>query len=351
MSYSPLSRSTALSSSEAAARWALRLDDGPLNPGEERAFADWLDADADHARALDDANWALVAPLRYAAAPEMMAIRNAALVARPPLRRRAWIATGIAGGLAASLAAIALLLPPGDAIWDNGPARVVANAPDPAHATYTTAIGERSTIALPDGSTVTLDTDSKIRLAFTGGARGIHLLRGQALFEVAKAKAPFVVHARGRQIVAVGTVFNVRLDGDRVKVALVEGVVRVETAVKARPGAPLAHRELVMTAGEVLDSAPAQQIVARSETDKVTSWKSGLLVFNDTPLSEAVAEINRYTTHPIAIADASVGSFRVSGVFRSNDPQRFSRAMSDILPVTSTVSPDGGLTLREAKTR
>lgn len=350
MSRFRLARVGAESLGEAAARWALRLEDGPLNVREERAFAAWLDADAAHAAAFEDANWALDAPARHAAAPELLAIRSAALAARPPRLRRAWLVTGLAGGLAASFAALVTLTPLGSDLWNSDPPRIAARAGNPSQATYQTAIGERSAVTLPDGSVVTLDTDSRLRVAFTPTERGVHLLRGQALFDVAKATLPFAVQARNRRIVAVGTVFNVRLDGERVKVALIEGVIRVRTDAKASaapsgPASPV--RELVMTAGEVLDAAPLRQTVVRSDTEKVASWKNGLLMFNDTPLAEAVAEINRYTTHPIAIADASVGSYRVSGVFRSNDPERFSRAMADILPISVSLSPEGAPTLRD----
>jgi len=345
-----LARADTESLSEVAARWALRLEAGPLNAREECAFTAWLDADPVHATAFENANWALDVPIRHAAAPELLALRSAALAARPPRLRRTWLVTGLTSGLAASLAALATFTPLGRDLWNGDAPRVAASAVDPAHAVYRTEIGERSAVTLPDGSVVTLDTDSRLKVAFTPTERGVHLLRGQALFEVAKAKLPFAVLARDQRIVAVGTMFNVRLDGERVKVALIEGVIRVRTETKAStaasgPAAPV--RELVMTAGEVLDAAPLRQTVVRSDTEKIASWKTGLLMFNDTPLSEAVTEINRYTTRPIAIADASIGSYRVSGVFRSNDPERFSNAMAEILPISVSLSPERAPTLRE----
>jgi transmembrane sensor len=160
------------------------------------------------------------------------------------------------------------------------------------------------------------------------------------------------VHARDQRIIAVGTIFNVRVDRERVKVALVQGVVRVRTepprsAVSAE-AEPAPVKELVMTAGDVLEAEALQQVVLRREDVRnLASWPRGMLVFNDARLSDAVAEVNRYTTRPIAIADASVGAVHVSGVFHSNDPERFAYAMAEIFPVTVTIALDGSLTLRE----
>jgi transmembrane sensor len=336
---------------QAAARWALLLEEGPLNAREQREFTRWLDDDPAHAAALRDCNWALDATARHAATPGLIALRSAALSIRGRRRPRVWLVGGAAAGLAASIATFffsPLALDP----FPSGSMRPAVRGSAARTAIYTTAIGERAAITLPDGSIVTLDTDSALRVAFNGRERGIHLLRGQALFEVAKAKLPFAVHAHDQQIIAVGTIFNVRLDRERVKVALVQGVVRVRTeparSAVSEEGAPAPVKELVMTAGEVLEAEALRQVVLRSENVKnLASWERGMLVFNDARLSDAVAEVNRYTTRPIAIADASVGAARVSGVFRSNDPERFARAMAEILPVTVTIAPDGSPTLRE----
>jgi len=86
--------------------------------------------------------------------------------------------------------------------------------------------------------------------------------------------------------------------------------------------------------------------VRNVDVAQVVSWKGGVLMFNDTRLSDAVAEINRYTQRPIAIADSAVGNYRISGVFKSNDPEHFSRAVAEVLPVEVTHAPDGAPILR-----
>jgi transmembrane sensor len=332
--------------SEIAARWVLRQERDLLSPGEQWELNSWLAADPAHAAAYEDALWALDATARHAAEPELMALREGALAARGEGRSRSYVWGGLGGAIAASVFGLWLWtgLP---ATWSLPRAVHRIERPvDPSHADYATAVGERLTVSLPDSSVVTLDTDSKIRIAYSGLERGVQLLRGQALFDVAHGKAlPFQVYAAGQRITAVGTLFNVRIDRNRVKVALLQGVIRVRPQSDIQSAAPA--RELLMRAGEVAELQPAETAAVRlADVSQVASWRGGELVFNETRLADAVAEINRYTVRPIAIADSSVGDYRITGVFRSNDPERFSQAMGEILPVNVSHSPDGAPVLR-----
>lgn len=338
--------------SEQAASWALRQEGGALAPRDQQLFEDWLAEDPEHVAAYEAAVWALDAASRHAGSQELMAMREKALTVQTRGLRSTWWWGGLGGALAASLVA-AWLLTAQPGVGPADPVQVAESAVDPNDAVYRTAVGERLAVTLPDGSVATLDTNSRLRVAYTQGERGIHLLQGQALFEVAHARnGPFNVYAAGQRVTAVGTVFNVRLDGERVRVALVEGVVRVRPATPAqaadRPSAPAT--EVVMRAGEVLDAAPARPAVVRAaEVSQIASWRGGELVFDDVRLADAVAEINRYTNRPIEIADVAVGNHRVTGVFRSNDPERFSRAMSEVLPIEVARAADGSAILRERR--
>jgi transmembrane sensor len=184
-----------------------------------------------------------------------------------------------------------------------------------------------------------------LRVDYNDAERGLHLIRGQAIFEVAHRRpAPFRVRAAGQEIVALGTVFNVRLDRDRVQIALVEGAVKVRSPAPAPGRAP---RETVIRAGDRLEAGPAGLVSVRAvDVGQVAAWRNGELVFNDTRLADAVAEINRYTNRPIELADAAIAEYRISGVFRASDPERFSRAMSEVLPVEATLRRDEGPSLR-----
>jgi transmembrane sensor len=333
---------------EAAAAWVLRQEENPLSESEESAFAEWLNHDTRHVAAYQDALWALDATARHAGEPELLALRGAALAAVGS-RKLYW---SWAAGLAAAAALIAAV-----SLWLTTPAagpligkasRVAERTFNPNRSVYRTGIGERSAIALPDGSVATLDTDSQIRVAYGPTERGVYLLRGQALFEVAHGKpAPFQVYAGSQRITAVGTKFNVRLEGAEVRVAMVEGAVRVRAIPQQPSDATLPVGEMILSAGEGLVAQPDKpSVVSNVDATQVVSWKGGVLTFNDTRLSDAVAEMNRYTTRSIAIADGAVGNYRISGVFKSNDPEHFSQAVAEVLPVDVTHAPGGPPTLR-----
>jgi transmembrane sensor len=334
---------------EEATQWRFREESGPLAAHEREALEAWLADDLRHRSAYEDTRLVFDVAARHAAHPEMLAFRQAALTAKPR--------SGFAAHarIAASLVAGVLVLGTGavtlTAVKAPAASRLGAQAAQlapmlPANAAiYRTAIGQRSTIALPDGSTATLNTDSILKVAYSGDERGVRLLRGQALFDVAKNKArPFQVYAANRRITAVGTVFDVRLNGEAVKVALVEGVVRV-APLKARAPAP----PVTMKAGQVLATAPQTATQLTSvDIRRETSWREGVVVFDDAPLVEAVAEINRYTTRPVRLGESDIGGLRVSGVFKTGDPEHFAKTMAEVFPLTVERTLDGSPQLRRA---
>ena len=338
-----------VSVSETAAKWALRQEAGDLSDIDQRRLSDWLAADEAHLAAYESVLWSLGAVTRHAGSPEMLELRSAALAARSerPRRRPGWVGgLGVAAGLAAACGAWLALPQVGEGLVANNQAAVPAS--DPRSAVYRTGIGERSAIDLPDGSVAVLDTDSQLEVAYTGAARAVYLTKGQALFEVAHGKPlPFQVYAGGQRITAVGTTLNVRLENREVRVAMVEGIVRVRPIQSQAMATGQPIREVILSAGEALVAEPDRPLtVTAADTARIASWKDGRLVFNDTPLSVAVAEVNRYTTRTIAIADPSISGYRISGVFKTNDPEGFAQQITEIFPVDITASPDGSPTLR-----
>jgi transmembrane sensor len=193
-----------------------------------------------------------------------------------------------------------------------------------AHA-YQTATGERSTVRLADGSEVQLDTDSAVAARLSPDRRQISLTRGQAFFRVAHApQRPFVVDAGdGVTVTATGTQFDVRRTPDRIIVALAEGSVIVRRGdtdlATLRPGALV---EVALGNGLV----PTTRTLAET-----TGWRAGHLSFRDTPLVEAVAEVNRYTDIKIAIRRSGADRETISGEFLTNDPEGFKRAVNALL--------------------
>ena len=321
---------------ETAAAWLAREDEGRLGADGHAALEAWLAQDPTHRAAYIAAREACDAAASHAADPQMMELRAAALAAGPDRYASIWrMAAGIVAGvlvLGSGLATVTAIKAPAASRLGAVAARLAPGLP-PGSALYRTAVGERSTVVLPDGSVATLNTDSVLKVAYNDTERGVRLLKGQALFEVAKnRRVPFQVYAGDRRVTAVGTIFDVRLQGERVKVALVEGVVKVASITRPAPQAP--REQVTMTAGEMLDAPPAAAMTVRvADTRRATSWRDGVVVFDDAPLADAVIEMNRYTTHPVVLADARIGTFRVSGVFKTGDPQRFAQAMAEVFPL------------------
>lgn len=339
---------------QTAASWALKSEQKTLSVREQHILRDWLE-EPSHARAYEDALWALEAVQRHSSSPEMMVLRETALAQRPEPRGRRWGMTGAIGSGAAAAAAAGLLwvgqqgMPAvGHRQPDRSAGASVASAP-PDRGLYRTGVGERSAVMLPDGSVATLDTDSQLRVAYTSAERGIFLMKGQALFEVAKGKPlPFQVYAGGQRITAIGTTFDVRIRGAQVQVSMVEGVVKVRPDRQVPAGQPV--REVTLRAGEAMVAAPSQDALVKPvDAAEIASWRGGLLVFDDETLGQAVAEINRYTSRPIRIADASIANYRVTGVFKTNDPTHFATAMSEVFPIEVEQDPSGAQVLRRQR--
>ncbi len=188
---------------------------------------------------------------------------------------------------------------------------------------YVTGVGEQRTVPLADGSVVTLNTATDIRVHFSQERRGVELVSGQANFEVAKDPGrPFVVTAGDRAVRAVGTQFDVYKTSEKVTVTLIEGKVAVILAdslpVSAAESASRPE-EIVLTAGEQLSYRAKAGSVERKSADipRVEAWRARKLDFNDTPLTEAISEANRYSATQIVLDAPDLKDARISGRFEA----------------------------------
>ena len=196
---------------------------------------------------------------------------------------------------------------------------------------YSTAVGELDTVSLADGSRVTLNTDTRIHVDLSDKERRIDLRRGEAFFVVAKdATRPFVVYADDKRVTAVGTQFSVRRDADDIQVVVTEGRVKLEQAstvlelskLVGRPDRPAT----ALAAGAIARTAKSDVFVQEGsapDAEQRLSWRNGYLVFEATPLADAVAEFNRYSARKIVIDDPSLSALRISGNFRSSNSDAF----------------------------
>jgi transmembrane sensor len=201
-------------------------------------------------------------------------------------------------------------------------------------ASYATTVGVLREVALSDGSRITLSSDSRVQVSYASDGRDIELERGEAFFEVAKDPTrPFTVAAGGRRAIAVGTRFGVRRDAADLRVVVTEGVVRLEagTLVDGRR-----QPVTLLPAGSIaLASSDGVTVQAGSvaQAEDQLSWRSGFLVFHETPLAAAAAEFNRYSARRIIVADAAAGALRIGGNFRWSNAEAFVRLLQQGFPV------------------
>jgi transmembrane sensor len=327
-----------------AAEWHTRVDHPDAGPIVRAQLDVWLAADPRHAAAYRAIERACMDLGEVAADPRVLEFRHEALaaVSSGGVRRsargffgaaREW-ALGPSALVAAAAAFVVVAIVAALAWRGISPTIAPTLAGQKLDAgIFTTAVGERSTVTLSDGSSVALDTQSRIDVSYSPEQRAVRLVSGQAWFQVAHNTAwPFVVDAGDRRITALGTAFDVRLD-DRdstVHVTLVEGKVAVE-AIRS-PLARLirsAPPASVLAPGESLVVSDAQPALSRhADLAKVGSWREGQIVFDDDTLETAIAEMNRYSTQQIVLADASLAALRVSGVFKAGHSRNFIEAVT-----------------------
>ena len=301
-----------------AAAWFSRERSGEMTADDALALQAWLDADPVHQQAYAEMRhaWGEAAAVR--ADPQVMAIREHWLASHAKRRRLS--------AVRAIAASVAVLVAAGAGVgvwqWATGPRPFVDR-------TYKTALGEQRVVELPDGSEVTLNTDTVLRTRADGEKRLVYLEKGQAFFEVAKDGGhPFVVTAAGRTVTALGTAFDVRLDDDAFKVTLVEGKVRVEASAPAMDPKSVKVQATEMVAGSQLVAPDDEQWrLTRTNVITETSWTRGQLVFEDEPLGDVVEELNRYSARKMVIADASLTAMPISGTFKVGDVERFIHAV------------------------
>lgn len=201
---------------------------------------------------------------------------------------------------------------------------------------YQTSVGEQRFSILPDGTQVTLNTNSLLKVAFTGRSRDVTLVSGEALFDVAKDSAkPFVVHVDDREVRAIGTSFVVYKTDDSFAVTLFEGKVSVGPHTETEQDMTASPGVVVLEPGQRwnLKSRTVQQLTPL-ELDAATQWRRQEVVFSGTPLLDAVAEMNRYTENPMSITDARLDGRSVSGVFRIGDTESFINTLTALYGVT-----------------
>jgi transmembrane sensor len=331
---------------EEALDWLIKHDVG-FAPEEQDAFFQWLAEDARHGE------WFAHHQRAYKQFDSLVQWRpehsdepNPDLLATPFVKRR-WILSMISAAAAAVLFGLFFLLPQQSSDEFNG------------------FLPEKGVIALSyqihrlhDGSIVELNKGAQISIRYTGMERRVDLLSGEAYFEVAKnPDRPFIVSARGIDVKAVGTAFNVRLRDDSLEVLVTHGRVVMDSSalvktsdvagtdepVSSKPELGAGQRSLVTFISEVV--LPLVDEVSEEEVERELTWKHQVLEFTARPLGEIVKEFNHYNTRQITIHDRDLYDMKITATFRSYNLDGFVRLLELTCPVKASFESEESITL------
>ncbi len=300
---------------QTAQAWLVRLRGTP-DAATRRAFEDWLAQRPAHAEAYAraEALWRLTEiPASRLAIEEADALEAYLRPRRASRNPRRW---------AYPLASVACLLAmlwlggwwqPGDWLQD-------------WRADYVAAPGQVAEWKLADGSYLSLDAGSAVRVRIDGGQRRVELLRGAAALRVKRDALPFVVEAGEGRARVLGTEFEVRRGAGATRVTVLQGRV----AVSAGTGAGAA--EEVLGAGQQVGFADGKlgRPVA-IDAAAALAWRQGWLSFYRRPLAEVLDELARYYPGRILLLDDALGRQPVSGSFRSDDPEAALKSLQAVL--------------------
>jgi transmembrane sensor len=324
---------------EEAALWIWRMDSGtPPGDADPRAFETWLRQDPRHRRAVDELSkaWSALDGLAEVQRSENRALSIDAVPRHAAIHSRHFWRIAVAAVLVAGVASI---------LWLRKGSEVQ---------TLATAVGQHRNVTLADGTIVALNTNTIVETNLSPAEREIFLRKGEAHFDVAPDRSrPFLVHAGDAVIRAVGTEFGVRVRADQhVDVLVDEGRVEVRPDASVAPPQAIAGQGTpravptarAVSAGEQLSTATADYAVVSISAEQVSSelaWREGAVVFDTQPLSEAIAEIQRYTDARIVITDPRIAALPVGGRFKTDDLQGFLDGLQAALPLTIHRAADG----------
>lgn len=313
-----------------ASGWLARRRLTRLSAAEEAKFGAWCAADPRHAETYE----AMAVTLEDVAALRGLAELEP-LEGRPRIFRRVW--TAGAGAVAAALAAV-VVLPP------------MLDRPD---IEASTLVAEIRPITLPDGTRVTLGAKSQIKVRFDDEERRVELVVGDAFFDIAQdAARPFVVDAGGTLVHDIGTKFDVRRRAGKVEVGVLEGIVEVRPSgllPRSTPPRRLEAGQRVRAEetgfGPIVTAARVGQV--ETVTTQAGAWRQGRLAYDDTSLTEVVADLNRYYAPGVRLQSSDLGETRLAASFKTDEIDKFLQELPSVAPVLVQRGEGGKVTIVE----
>jgi len=292
-----------LSIDEQASNWLARLSAEDISHEEQAAFSQWLATSPQHQAAyeeavilwqdLGDACDQYYQQSDISFEEELAAVRET----RSPVPTRRPMMVALAGGF---MMLLVMLLNP---IWLSS-----------STADYRTGNGEISQFTLPDGSLITLNSNTALDISFTQEQRQIRLYQGEALFDVASNPArPFTVNSSHGATQVLGTVFNVATDHQSTRVDVLEGTVQVSAqgGQQRTLNAQMYQRFDDQFLNDPQSAAAAQQ--------RIKGWQQGLLIVRNEPLANVIEQLNNHYSGYILLQGDALAERKMSGVFSLKD--------------------------------
>jgi transmembrane sensor len=313
-----------------AALWAARLEGGTLTATDRNALDTWLAASPVHRAALS--SYCQFSADLEVQLPALVAAGRVAMPAPVPRRRWSWPLL-TASALAATVA-VALT------VYLVRPA---------APQSITTAVAQRQSVTLADGTRVELNARTQLSVDLAATARHVRLVSGEAFFQVAKDPSrPFTIETPAGSVRVTGTTFNVLAESPAaLDVTVVEGSVQVQPAATAAgpssSGAPpLAPYEL--TAGDHLSARANTGVsvkpISAAALANTLAWRQGAVVFDDVPLADALDRFARYHDR-IITASPAAATLRISSRFNLDDLDGFFATLAELKPVQASRTASG----------
>lgn len=309
-----------------AFNWIVRLTSGSATREDAHAFEQWRAQGPDHAAAFREvaafrkATRAMNLPYPTSTPSNVTSIGSRA---RPVLMdRRAMLVGG--GAIAASAAAFMVAQPP-LGLWPSF-AELTAD--------HRTGLGERRTLRLAGGAVVEMNARSALSLL--ANDQGVDLVTGEAFVAVARSATDFVIEAGGERVSSRSGTFNVRTSARESCVTCLTGSVLHE-----RDGE---HR-LLRPGDQLVASPDGRARLERVDASRASGWRRGLLIFRDTPLAEALEDINRYRNGKIILAHDSLATRPVNGIFHTDQVDNAVAQIQQLLHLKVTHLPGGVILL------
>ncbi|SES70122.1 FecR family protein [Nitrosomonas marina] len=198
-----------------------------------------------------------------------------------------------------------------------------------------TAVGEHERIVLADGTTIDINTNTKLRLALFGFTRTVTIEHGEVLFKTGSERLrAFTVNAGSGVIRHIGTEFNVFTEDGETTVAVLEGAVEISLEDQDNAKAIVNSGQQLSYSGQGLSD------ISRADSETATAWRKNRLIFRDTPLNEVVRQINRYHTRPVKLGEPQLHGHKVSGEFNTTDRDGLIIALKTLYGLNSSELDD-----------